>query len=204
MTDDFEIMGSWWLPENENRKIPGLLKFVAEKEIELELMSSFDESQEQFFEREQPQYFDIILGESNGHKITLLRSQEKNRNGGSVGDSAFRRSSFHCDYIIKGIHFLSLDDIKFARMSVNFTYLEDWISPNPFVYEEQDGMDVIRYVNPPSHDIKIEKINSVISIVSSETYSNDFKTVSMSVHSAFIIKPIAESKDLGGFRFSVG
>jgi hypothetical protein len=191
MVDNFEINGYWWLPENDTKKIPGILKFVADKEIELELIGSFYESTEQVFKGERSPNFDIILGESKGRKLTLLWSQEKDTE--IVTDTSYIGSSFHCEYIINGIHFLSIDDIKFVQMNVNFTFLEDWISRNPF---RREGNDVIRYVKQPSHEIKIDKINSIISIWSGLSASTDIKTASMSVHSAFIIRPIGESKGL--------
>jgi len=199
--DDFEIMGFWWLPENGNKKVPGVLKFSADKEIKLELMGSFHESIRQAIDSKQAQYFEIILGESKGTKFTLLRSQEMDKKIGSIGNSNYMLSSFYCEYIIKGIHFLSLDDVKFAQMNINFIYLEDWIVPDPFKFED---MKTIRYVDPPENHIKIEKINSIISIVSTQSVSNDFKTVSMSVHSFFIIKPVAESKDLVWYEAVIG
>lgn len=115
MVGNFEIMGSWWLPERDTIKIPGVLKFEADTEIELKLMGTFYESPEQFYSSEQPQYFDIILGEANGNKLTLFRSQEKTKDGGSVGVLTYMLSSFHCEYILKGIHFLRVNDVKFAQ-----------------------------------------------------------------------------------------
>lgn len=199
--DNFEIRGFWWLPENENKKVPGVLKFSADKEIKLELMGSFHESIRQAIESKQPQYFETILGESNGTTFTLIRSLEMDKKVGSVGTLDYTLSSFHCGYIIKGIHFLRLDDVKFAQMNINFTYLEDWINSTPFKFEE---MNVIRYDAPPEKSIKVEKINSIISIVSCQSVSNDFKTVSMSVHSFFIIRPVAESKDLKWYEDVIG
>lgn len=192
MIENFEIMGLWWLPEDDNKKVPGVLKFIADKEIKLELMGSFHESIKQIVESKQIQYFEIILGVSKGVNYTLFRSWEMNTSFGSA-NSIYMVSSFHCKYIFKGIHFLSSNDVKFAQMSIGFTYLEDWVFPNPF---KREGMDGIKYINPPKHDIKIEKINSIISIVSGVSGSVSSKTVSMSANSSFVIKPIDELKGL--------
>lgn len=201
MRENFEIRGFWWLPENDNKKVPGILKFVADKEVRLELMGSFYENAQQAFANKQSQYFEIILGDSEGTNLTLLRCQEKDKRVGSAGDSEYILSSFYCDYILKGDHFLSLDRVKFTRMAISFTYLEDWINPNPF---ELDSMNIIKYNPPPTHHIKIDKINSVISIGSSKIISNNFKKVSMSVDSFFRILPISESKDLEWYEDVLG
>lgn len=193
MVDNFEIMGMWWLPENDKKQIPGILKFVADKEIELEIMGTFYESQKQYFQNEQPMHFDIILGRTNkGDNLTLLGPEEKGINCGT-GAATYITSSFRCYYILKGIHFLSVDDIKFTKMSVSFTFLDDWLYPKVFKHE---GTNAIRYDSMSPRNIRIEKINSIISIDSFLSSSYNFKTVSMSVRSKFIINPIEGSKDL--------
>jgi hypothetical protein len=202
MTNNFEIRGFWWLPEDESKKVPGVLDFVADKEIKLELMGSFYESPEQANKSEGPQFFRIILVESEGVKYTLLKSQEaKTKIIDSNGTAFYIQSSIHCGYIIKGIHFLSLEDIKFAQINVNFTYLEDWLNPRPFKWE---NMNTVKYVAPPERHIKIEKINSDVSIVSAQSTSNNFKTFSMSFKSFFIIKPKSESKVIEWYEDVIG
>ena len=41
MEDHFEVRGHWWLPEQSDHKVPGILKFSAERGAELELLGSF-------------------------------------------------------------------------------------------------------------------------------------------------------------------
>lgn len=192
MIDNFEIMGLWWLPEKDNKKIPGTLKFVADKEIKLELMGSFHESINQALKSKQPLNFEIILGVSKGISFTLFKSEELNTSFGAA-NSEFILSTFQCKYIFKGVHFFSVNDVNFAQMVVGFTHLEDWISPNLFKFED---VNAISYNNPPKQIVKINKINSLISIVSGVTRSTDSKRVSMEINSFFVIKPLSESKDL--------
>jgi len=39
--DHFEVRGHWWLPERADHKVPGILKFSADRGAELELLGSF-------------------------------------------------------------------------------------------------------------------------------------------------------------------
>lgn len=75
MNDKFQIEGYWWLPENPENKIAGILHYELNEEPNLKLFGDFDPNQNfisKLFtsELESPA---IILGEDeNVNKITLL------------------------------------------------------------------------------------------------------------------------------------
>lgn len=196
LLENFEIKGFWWLPENQNKKIPGILKFSAGKKICLNLMGSFHESLIDWIKIIQCP--DIILGESEvGTRITLLQTSEIKMKAVSSALSNKQLSSFDCKNILIGAYFSKVDDIKFKNMKVDLTYLTDWLNPLPFKCEP--NFSSCKYVAPENHTMKLENIDTNLSIVCSARGSISFDTVFMGIESFFIIEPM-ESKDLNWFN----
>ena len=73
--EDFEYEGFWWIPENPNKKVPGILRFRVGDRITLSLLGSF--SDEANFEKEFDEYSqpEIIVGTAEGRReCTLYKS----------------------------------------------------------------------------------------------------------------------------------
>lgn len=132
MIRDFEYKGRWWLLEKTDKKIEGTLSFVHGEDITLELSG--------VFEQDDPE---IIMGISDDNKITLYKNLLIKRQDGI-------HSVFIVEYVFLGKHFNQPQDIGFSSVSINYTYLEEWLSGLPFKYGLQK--------------IKLDCLNSTLSI----------------------------------------
>jgi hypothetical protein len=187
MLEDFEYMGFWWLPENPDKKISGILKFKANKEMVLELFGAFHKSLKEFSDTYL--YPEIILGESVlGEKITLYKSNETRK---TVSERLYQISVFNCLYVFNGKHFTNANELRFSSMTANFTNLEDWLFPLPY---ELEGFGC-KYNNPERHEIKMKKLDATISILYTPSVSIGSKCVKLSFESFFLIKTRSD-KDL--------
>jgi len=126
MIESFEYKGFWWLPENQERKIAGTLKYSPEDGPILELIGSFWDLPG----LQKVKGPDIILGKSdNGILITLFgyggRKDE-------ISWPGFSRTTVRMQVIFMGYHFLKREDLVFDSLSVNYSYLNDWCGEYPF------------------------------------------------------------------------
>lgn len=131
LADNFELRGIWWLPENPDTQISGVLTFDNEKKISLELLGSFREltslGGRNFFQPE------IILGVSDvGHICTLFKNIESNS---QLNFPGIHKSIIEAQYLFIGKHFQTPDDITFPSLKVSFTNLENWLAIRPFSLE---------------------------------------------------------------------
>jgi len=199
--EDFEYKGSWWLPENPDYVLHGTLKFKHNNEIILELEGLFDYGPNYSFPRPE-----IILGTSNnGESITLFKTYE-------IHWSGFRPSApekndfpgyscFKCIYMLVNTHFNKPDDIKFLSLHSNFTYLDKWLYPKKlFKHKINTNKNTVEFSYPEKYEIKLNALNSTLSIVSKLSYGGDWHTnVQLCYKSFFKINP-QEPKDLNWFE----
>lgn len=121
---DFEYSGHWWLPDDLENKVAGTVRFDGDRGIELELLEPF---------REPPGAADasrpkLILGLATDRTpITLYQTLQT---GPIV--PGLQNPTFHANYAFLGNHFFSREDIRFSSLSVNFTYLEEWMGHATF------------------------------------------------------------------------
>jgi hypothetical protein len=109
----------WWLPEKTENKLSGNLTYQWGKEAILSLNGIFDENID---------FYEIILGEIDGCKVTLANcmrvSWKKTRSG--TGDSS--HSVFKLIAICKGKHFLRKTDLVFNTISVRYSHIRYWLA----------------------------------------------------------------------------
>ena len=134
---NMELQGFWFLPTDPAHRVAGTLEFSASKTPTLKTIgcllkptegSSKKEVIEQAFT---PLEIPIILGElarggSPGEKITLYRNV-LHPEGISSGIGTSKCSS---NFIIKGWHLNSENEICFNNLSVHFAHLEQWLRIN--------------------------------------------------------------------------
>lgn len=128
--DSFEKNGIWFLPENRDVKIPGTLTFSSNQKPRLNLvgqLGSFDIQERLEKDIEYPIIQgDLIDKAGKSEQITLCKCYQKKEL-----KTGIQTSELYPEYIIKGYHFASLDEIKFKEVSVQYNYLEKWVNlPN--------------------------------------------------------------------------
>lgn len=112
-----EQYGTWWLPEQPDSKISGILK-LKQNGAELELIGCFD--------KEKLLGPIIIHGNTvNGDIITLNNCIQTALNITEPGGTI---SKFEVDTVYAGVHFSNIKTMTFKKMFVNFSYLDDWLN----------------------------------------------------------------------------
>ena len=96
--------------------------------------------------------FDIILGVCEGKEITLLGCSEETRNFYLTSEAQSSQSSYRVEQILVGQHFKERKGIKFGRMVVEYSHLNEWAGVSGIKVEAPANVDdewIIRYKRPP-------------------------------------------------------
>lgn len=154
MTEKVEYNGRWWLPDNPDNQIFGILRFTTDEGAELDL----DGLLEDVHNLEQMSNPEIIHGESNNDEILTLYKCQATSLGSSVSKYRVRhRSSYSTDLIFVGIHFPKLDDMKFKSISIHYLHLDEWLNITGFHGLSSGAADqTLKYSRP-------EPIKAIIS-----------------------------------------
>ncbi len=128
MIEKFKYQGMWWIPGRDTEKTAGRLSFDPQEGITLDLIGSFQGIQDmttRFRERE------IILGAlSNGKNVTLCKCSQAKSSRSFPGSVA--TSSSYVDRAFVGVHFQKKEDITFKRLSVRYSFLDEWVDMSAF------------------------------------------------------------------------
>jgi hypothetical protein len=146
MIEEFEYKGIWWLPNKHKEQISGTLSFTPYEGAILDLIGSFKDIKD-MNKMLEPK---IILGiSSNGKNITLHKCFETKSNLSVPG---LLTSSFYANVVFVGTHFQKNDDIKFKKLSIHYSYLDDWVNISGFDLQHfSDKKEVvIKYKLPES------------------------------------------------------
>lgn len=174
LIDDFELKGIWWLPDNPDLVVSGVLSFENERKLSLELLGSFYDIKSMgslgggdYFKPE------IILGVTdNGLICTLLRNYETQN---QINMPGIRKSIIKAQVLLIGKHFNKSDEICFSSFQANFTNLEHWLSEKPFsmtIPEDiKNGVWNLSHKWPPEFNVNIEDIGG--SIESTHEFKTD-------------------------------
>ena len=132
MMEKFECMGIWWLPENPEKRLPGILKFTPDEGGVLELIGSF--KNKRLGEMNNLIDPEIIVGvSSHGKNITLYKCLDKSfevQPNFVLPELQF--SSYYVNVIFIGVHFKKPEDVKFRSLYVHFSHLDEWIDASGF------------------------------------------------------------------------
>lgn len=131
MKKEHRHKGYWWLPDNPENKIAGILTFKPSKAITLELIGGFDVNEE---------YFICIL--ENGKKITpiIYGEDEDSKSITLFNCTLFGKLNLSCSfpvmnynatYCIVGMHLISENDKIFNRVDIGLPLLTMWMNRYP-------------------------------------------------------------------------
>ncbi|HEY9796885.1 MAG TPA: HEPN domain-containing protein [Leptolyngbyaceae cyanobacterium] len=125
--NSFEEDGVWFLPDAQDRERFGRLTFSPDKPPKLYLMGQLQEIE---LEDKLPTSleFPIIHGYLvSGEKVTLCECNQP------IGfKTGIPTSEIYVNYILRGHHFKSLDDVAFKGISVRYEHLENWLGLSNF------------------------------------------------------------------------
>lgn len=125
---DFICRGFWYLPNNGNDRIPGILSFIANKEITLELFGDFNDQTPQIKKIKNNWMYKIILGDIDaGGNISLINCTTKTFTKHS--SCSFVSSIYKPTYIVTGKLAPSISELQFCRARVQIKNLDFWCRP---------------------------------------------------------------------------
>ncbi len=165
MNKEIVFKGEWFLPDNLDKKIKGILTFKPnEKYSLLELFGSF-------YEFQNTDNIDFILGKSfDGAEITLHKCYIRNVRGVPKNPeqklrmrnlSAQQSSSYELEYIFEGGHIKNYDELSFDEILSEFFNLDEWLGVHGFSnidanFEIDNRLKVnLNYVEPKAIEFKI-------------------------------------------------
>jgi hypothetical protein len=153
MPDSFEYGGLWWLPENPEKPIHGKLTYERGKRTILSLDGAFQEEED---------FYEVILGDSYGKRITLINCLRTEFEEIFIeGSGKYERSEFVISIFFVGYHFAKKEDIKFTRLHVRYSELEEWLGERPFRFERRENEEglsehTLRFTMPKVKEINLE------------------------------------------------
>lgn len=148
LTGQFELKGYWWLPENPEKKIPGILRYSQEL-INLELFGVFESDANRLRQQNQP----IILGMSSKFgEITLHRCFNL---GFEESIPGFITTNFSIMQLFVGKNFSNPDEITFRNITIQYFQLDDWLGISGLDTDISGGKFSASYTIPPSIIAKI-------------------------------------------------
>lgn len=132
MEVQFEYKGYWFLPDNPENKIAGVLYFKPKNSITLELIGGFKDEFNSWQGLDANKKISIIHGEtSDAKRISLISCHQF----GSYNFScSFSLVNFSVEFIIEGLYLKNADEAKFDCLKAELPLLDQWINSYKIAY----------------------------------------------------------------------
>lgn len=146
MDQYFEYKGKWFLPNDPENVISGILKFDPKEDIRLELIGAFDYDLEKI---------DVIWGIIIGKDVTLYNCFEIKRE--NIGGN-LELGTYACNFVLVGAHFKDKQDIKFNKSKISYSHLDDWLNISSgfkIGYDRKNYKTSIEYTLPDPIDVQL-------------------------------------------------
>jgi hypothetical protein len=195
LSDDFSFRGSWWLPENPDRKIRGEVFYLHENGTELKLEEMFSESNPNFWgnnHSRQRQSYTTILGQlDKGEKCTIFDAQEIGTH--SYWPANRHECSFFFDKMTIGSLFFYPEQTS-REVRVSFTKLIEWVEHRPFSIKNEEEKESFIFSKHDEISSSITSINTKISIRSELTYEQNMDQMNLRYKEHLWIEPTQPQK----------
>jgi hypothetical protein len=157
LDEEYNIKGIWWLPESPAIEVAGELLYSPRNGVILNLQGDLHAPHDGHFHPPISQDEVVIIGITvKGEPVSLLNCKVVNGRV-SIGEYiGIPEASYRISYAFIGVHFLCEEDIKFKKLAVRFSHLDNWINENsfdleyPVVKDGQGNFDqaTLRYKKP--------------------------------------------------------
>lgn len=210
MIDKLEYKGLWFLPHDEERKVPGTLTFdPTNNRHVLELIGSFYDISEHNGE-------EIILGvTSEGDEITLHQCQfssstgipRKNDLKGVFSDKNKPCTlNFRVNYMLKGIHIPNIEGLTFNSIYTTIYNLHEWVGISGISVDREipNYEDVITFAKPQPIIVAIdEDMELEIKFHSNfPSYARAIKEQTLKQYTTFALH-FKKGQSIDGFLYNV-
>jgi hypothetical protein len=158
-----EIKGYWWLPEQTDRQIAGVLYTSGDGTHLLDLLGNFEGIP---FLTNNNKYAIINGVSSKGTYYTLVDSFIKSQTGSIPG---FTEITILVNIIFENMLVHKKDELLFTSMRVSFLHLDDWIIINGFdYYDNMKSKSTIDYTLPEPIKYNVnDEFNLTINFIAS-------------------------------------
>ncbi len=195
LLDEFKLRGRWWLPEQPQIVVPGILYYRPEESIRLELMGSLEEfigpdPRTNAFPLP-PVRRPFILGTTDrGEDCTLFGVLESPKVSGNIEELQVY-SDVRVDNLFVGGHFPNQEALAFRSMSVGFTHVEDWLGIDPLGVPPPAEATAPLDLRVPYHlrklfETDVPSLKAVISLYSSVTCQSEPGRSLSLLHDAYL------------------
>lgn len=154
MTERFEYKGRWWVPDNPEDEVTGLIKYSPESGITLELIGQFKPNKDKTMPGNGSPT--IINGYASNNKLFTLIDCHISF---FQPDPNLPITNYHCSSMICGSEcFSNKSEIRFREIVVSIQYLNDWVQLNSgFRVDYQLGSSdcKIEYNKPSPISLKV-------------------------------------------------
>lgn len=127
--NEFELEGYWWLPENENNRVLGILKYNQFKGVDLEVYGPLEKVNQLEYKANDENKKDTIYGISfNGEKVTIRNCIKIEK---IITDKFIKETYRGLELFIGNAHIYK--EFYPIKIYVDFNLLNSWISrENPY------------------------------------------------------------------------
>lgn len=161
MTENFKIIGEWFLPSNPDKRVHGTLEFIREEEITLEIYGSLtsDIFLPEFNDQE------IILGLTSKSKQITLSGCYMTKSGGATlvqgRESGKSSVTYSIKYALVGLYVNEPSELLFDKVSCEIFNLDEWVGISGFhmtpVFEKIKNYEIsVNYKLPEPIEFKID------------------------------------------------
>jgi hypothetical protein len=158
MQENLNLKGIWFLPNNPDKGITGLLEYSPDKGAKLQLMGVFEDTHHS---QHEPEFINGIS--ADGNQITLYKCY---RFGRGFNSNSFETSSYDALFMFIGTFFWDKKELKFQKISFVFEDFDKWVNAFGFkkIHSNEESREItIEYQRPDDILFNIsERINCEI------------------------------------------
>ena len=188
LDEKLECKGYWWLPNNPNETVAGVLTYIPDEKILLELIGAFDSKKD---------FIDTLLNENSEDIIHGLTSDSKELtlvNCHSVGSlnfsCPFPIMKYSCQFLIIGKHLNEFKQKCFYKAYITIPELSYWCSPcalKTTISIDKDDNDIsTTTISFKSKSVLINSVpiddNTTIKIEGGVNYVGDYFSPNINQH----------------------
>ncbi len=118
--EERRLEGVWWLPNDPDGAVPGIMEFSNDAGIELRLLGMFNVASGTDPTAMTPP---VIHGAAEGKSITLCRGLPLGFKMSGPGAVSQR---FRAEYALVGANVVSPDTVQFNKATIEYAHLSDW------------------------------------------------------------------------------
>lgn len=156
---DVEAFGWFWLPDDPENKLPGLLTFSARDGGELRLLGAF----ERLDHLRGGAGLHRVLGEAGSQGFTLENCFQRRRTLGSQNEQVL-----FVNYLIRDLHYDPDEELRFARVTFRLTRLRGWLGMSGIEHASDASEN-----NVQGYTVSVRKMPSIVAALNGGTLTVD-------------------------------